>query len=90
MKQQLYVISLLWSSSLAKEHTLKRHPVRQEIVDEILAKTTSWKPRQVSENHFSQVPTKKIHHTLGSLDAGVNSHDILNGSDSQLLRKSKE
>ena len=76
MKQQLYVISLLLSSSLANQHTLNRHPVRQEIVDEVLRKTTSWRPKQVSQNHFSNVPAKKMHHTLGSLDAGANSHEL--------------
>ena len=90
MKQQLYVISLLLSSSYASEHTLKRHPVRQEIVDEILKKTTNWRPRQVHENHFTKVPAKQMHHTLGSLDAGANSDDLLNGSDMHLFRKSKE
>jgi hypothetical protein len=90
MKQQLYVISLLLTSSFAEDQTLKRHPVRQEIVDEILSKTSKWKPRQVNKNHFVKVPAKKMHHTLGSLDAGANSDDILDGSEMHLFRKTKE
>ena len=53
---------------------LNHHPVRQEIVDDIKAMTTKWKPREVSQNHFSQFPLKKMRNTLGSLEQGGNLH----------------
>lgn len=37
---------------------LNQHPVRQEIVDEIKSLTNKWKPREVSQNHFSEIPLK--------------------------------
>jgi hypothetical protein len=47
---------------------MSQHPVRQDIVDEIKAKTTKWKPREVTQNHFSNVPLKQMLNTLGSLE----------------------
>lgn len=44
----------------------------------------------MSDNHFSKVPAKKMHHTLGSLDAGANSNEILDGPDMHIFRQSKE
>ena len=37
-----------------------KHPVRQEIVDEIKLKATSWKPREVEDNHLRHVPIEKV------------------------------
>ena len=38
------------------DHAL--HPVRQELIDEIKAKTTKWKPREVKDNHFGNMSAK--------------------------------
>ena len=43
------------------------HPVRQEIVDDIKLKTTSWKPREVHENHLRHVPQDQLGSLMGSL-----------------------
>lgn len=54
---------------LAGVHGLKHHPVREELVQEIKAKTSKWTPMEVKENHFRNVPAGEIQNTLGSLDA---------------------
>lgn len=41
------------------------HPVREEIVEDIKLKATSWKPKEVSQNHLRN--TKDIAGLLGSL-----------------------
>ena len=45
----------------------QKHPVREEIVKEIKLKATSWKPREVHENHLSKVSAEKIHGRFGHL-----------------------
>ena len=45
----------------------KKHPVREEIVEEIKLKATSWKPKEVHENHLRHVPADKIHGRFGQL-----------------------
>ena len=57
--------SLFLGSALAQ---LQQHPVRQEVVDAIKAKTTKWKPREVHENHFRHISVEQMQHTLGSLE----------------------
>lgn len=37
-----------------------RHPVSQEIVDEIKAKATSWEPMEVHENPLSKMSYHEI------------------------------
>ena len=54
---------------LAGVHGLQYHPVREELVQEIKAKTSKWTPMEVEENHFRHVPVGEIQNTLGSLDA---------------------
>ena len=44
-----------------------KHPVREDIVEEIKLKATSWKPREVNENHLRHVPADKIHGRFGHL-----------------------
>lgn len=41
------------------------HPVRQEIVDEIKLKATSWKPKEVNENHLRHIDVSKSMGHLG-------------------------
>ena len=48
------------------------HPVRQELVDEIKAKTKTWKPREIKDNHFRGKTAKEIRDgTIGNLDQGM-------------------
>ena len=44
-----------------------KHPVRQEIVDEIKAGTNAWWPREIHENHLRHVPVEKIPGKTGNL-----------------------
>ena len=44
-----------------------KHPVRQEIVDEIKAKATTWTPREVHENHLHEIPVEQLKSKLGYL-----------------------
>ena len=60
MKKTLFVTSVYAQ--------MQQHPVRQEIVDDIKARTTKWKPREVLQNHFIHTPVAQMHHTLGSLE----------------------
>lgn len=41
------------------------HPVRQEIVDEIKMKATSWKPKEVNKNHLRHIDVSKSMGHLG-------------------------
>ena len=42
-----------------------RHPVRQEIVDEIKTRTKSWVPVEVKDNKFRDVPVEQLLGKLG-------------------------
>lgn len=44
-----------------------QHPVRQEIVEEILLRATSWKPRPVQENHLRHLDLAEIQGMMGLL-----------------------
>ena len=41
--------------------------MREEIVDEIKLKATSWKPKEVHENHLRHVPAHSIKNRFGHL-----------------------
>ena len=43
-----------------------RHPVSQEVVDEIKAKATTWEPMEVHENPLSRLTYHEIQNLLGS------------------------
>ena len=57
MFKQSFAAVCTLSVVMAKE---VQHPVREEIVDEIKLKATSWKPKEVHENHLRHVPADKI------------------------------
>lgn len=42
-----------------------KHPIRQELVDSIKAKTKSWKPREVGQNHFRDLPLDRLQKKFG-------------------------
>ena len=42
-----------------------RHPVRQEIVDEIKSRTKSWVPVEIQDNKFRDVPVEQLLGKLG-------------------------
>ena len=47
--------------------TEQKHPVRQEIVDSIKLKATTWKPKEVEENHFRHRSVESIKGSMGHL-----------------------
>ena len=63
--RQAFVLSLLLITfTLAEE---QKHPVRDEIVNEIKRKTTSWKPKAVENNHLRHRSPDSIKRSLGHL-----------------------
>ena len=44
-----------------------KHPIRQEIVDEIKLKATSWKPMEVEKNHMRHHSAAEIKGSMGHL-----------------------
>ena len=64
MQRKSFVAMCLISLALADG---KLHPVRKEIVEEIKLKATSWKPKEVHENHLRHVPADKMHLRFGHL-----------------------
>jgi C1A family cysteine protease len=53
-----------------------KHPIRQELVDSIKAKTKSWKPREIKENHFRDVPLDRLQRKFGLLGTDVFSKEM--------------
>ena len=45
----------------------QKHPIREEIVDAIKLKATSWKPKEVSENHLRHRTVDSIKNSMGHL-----------------------
>jgi hypothetical protein len=41
------------------------HPVRQQLVDQILAKTRAWKPMDPKVNPMSKIPSHLVKSSLG-------------------------
>jgi len=64
MLRQSFVTLCLLSVTLASD---MKHPVREEIVQDIKLKATSWKPKEVHENHLRHVPADKIQGRFGQL-----------------------
>ena len=53
------------------------HPIRQSLVDEIKAKTTKWRPTEVAENHFRNVPVDTLYNSFGAMDMSQQKQDLL-------------
>lgn len=68
-----FIATLIASIAVAAD---QKHPVRQEIVDDIKLKATSWQPREVHENHLRHVPVQNLHGIMGSLGNTPLSHTI--------------
>ena len=64
MQRKSFVAMCLVTLALADG---KKHPVREDIVEEIKLKATSWKPKEVHENHLRHVPADKMHLRFGHL-----------------------
>lgn len=55
---------------------LEKHPVRQELVDEIKARTKRWEPMEVAENPMAKIPRHLVKQSLGSLGMDEDRHAI--------------
>ena len=66
------VIAALTASEVAASEAMK-HPIRDEIVEEIKLKATSWTPKEVSANHFSQRSAESIKASMGHLGTAPTS-----------------
>lgn len=49
-----------------------KHPVREEIIEEIRLKAQSWIPMALEENHLRDIPEELMHMKLGIM--GSNSY----------------
>ena len=66
--------SSLWGSTDGSDFMREaKPPVRQEIVDEIKAKTSKWKAKDPAKNPMRKVPGHLVQSTLGNL--GRDQHD---------------
>ena len=64
------------------------HPVRQEIIDEIQAKTKMWWPQtDMEQNPMSKIPSKMIKNSLGQKGLSGNSESVLAGVLSYIEEK---
>ena len=59
----LVATTILTTVALAEE----KHPVREEIVNDIKLKTTSWKPKEVENNHLRHRSVESIRQSMGHL-----------------------
>lgn len=66
IRQNTVAILLLASVVSAK------HPVREEIIEEIRLKAQSWIPMSFEENHLRDIPEELVHMKLGIM--GSNSY----------------
>lgn len=53
-----------FNSKKAADH---KHPIRQEIVDDIKLKATSWTPKEVGDNHMRHYSQESIKSSMGHL-----------------------
>jgi hypothetical protein len=60
------VLSVLACSAALSEAT--KHPVRQEIVDEVNNSGAAWRAKDPSKNHFSKNTAHELKRSLGGLD----------------------
>lgn len=54
----------------------RKHPVRQEIIDEIKHKTSNWTPLEMHENDFRDVPMELMDQKFGYLGQSTSGNFI--------------
>ena len=64
---------LMTSFQVASAEEAAKHPIRQEIVDEIKLKATTWTPKEVSENHMRHRSVESIKSSMGHLGTSQTS-----------------
>ena len=66
-----FSVSLLLALTLAvqakKEQISQKHPIREDIVEEIKLKATSWTPKAVDENHMRHHSAEDLYRSAGNL-----------------------
>ena len=67
LRMNLMMLAVLTSWQIANAEDAAKHPIRQEIVDEIKLKATSWTPKEVSENHMRHRSVESIKGSMGHL-----------------------
>lgn len=60
------LVATLSTTTCAKSAEMK-HPIRHEIVDEIKLKATSWKPKEVEDNHLRHRSPESLKASMGHL-----------------------
>lgn len=67
-RMNLMMLAVLMTSfQVASAEEAAKHPIRQEIVDEIKLKATTWTPKEVSENHMRHRSVESIKGSMGHL-----------------------
>ena len=56
-------------SAIVSASNAEQHPVREEIVEEIKLKATSWKAKPVNDNHMRHRSVESIKNSMGHLGA---------------------
>lgn len=67
-----YVLVTIATVSMA-EASAAKHPVREEIVEEIKLKATSWTPKEVGANHIRHRSVESIKASMGHLGTAPSS-----------------
>jgi len=67
LKMNVSLIALALAVSAKSNEVAAKHPVREELVEEIKLKTTSWTPRAVEDNHMRHKSVESLYHSMGHL-----------------------
>jgi hypothetical protein len=79
MMSKLAIVALLLGAMQGK------HPVREEIVEEIRLKAKSWTPKAVEHNHLRDIPVDQVHMMLGIMGS-THSNPITDTAGSYLMQ----
>ena len=71
MKLNVSLLAIAIATVAAKKS--EKHPVREEIVEEIKLKTTSWTPKAVDDNHMRHQSVESLKHSMGNMGASPTS-----------------
>jgi hypothetical protein len=76
MKRIALTVALLLGIALTKQVFEEKHIINQEKVDRIKASGVKWKPFEVHENPFKDVPMEKLRKMYTGLN-GVSQHSFI-------------
>ena len=52
--------------ALAAMAAEQQHPIREEVVEQVKMRTTSWKPKEVNDNHLRHKSVESIKNGMGN------------------------